>query len=138
MRRFPEPQHFFAAAWQNWDLRSFKEGPRHTLFKHFLSYFQNIGLVELFMIDFYGLQHLCRNLEASNFGSTKPTFWKYERKCLNKVCLGLSLQFEDIVSDSEISSQKLKHSSRQWNIVTCNEILSKRDILSQIVEYCHI
>ena len=35
MRRFPEPPQFFAAGWQNWDLRSFKEGPRHTLFKHF-------------------------------------------------------------------------------------------------------
>ena len=46
MKRFPEPQHFFAAAWQNWDLRSSEEGPKQTLFKHFLSYFQNIGLVE--------------------------------------------------------------------------------------------
>ena len=52
MRRFPEPQQFFAATSQNWDLRSSKEGPRQTLFKQFL--FQNIGLVE-------------PGLEASNF-----------------------------------------------------------------------
>ena len=46
MRQFLEPQQFFAAAWQNRDLRSSKAGPRQTLFKHFLSYFQNIGVVE--------------------------------------------------------------------------------------------
>ena len=34
MRRFPEPQNFFAAALQNWDLRSSKECQR-----------QNIGFV---------------------------------------------------------------------------------------------
>ena len=37
---------FFAVEWQNWDLRSSKEGPRQSLSKEFLTYFQNIGLVE--------------------------------------------------------------------------------------------
>ena len=46
MRYFPEPQQFFAEAWENMDLQSFKEGPKQTLFKYFSSYFQNIGLVE--------------------------------------------------------------------------------------------
>ena len=41
MRRFPEPQHFFAAPRENWDLRCSKEGRRQTLLKLFLSYFQN-------------------------------------------------------------------------------------------------
>ena len=36
----------FAAVWQNLKLRSSKEGPRQTLFNHFLSFFQNIVLVE--------------------------------------------------------------------------------------------
>ena len=45
MRRFPEPQHFFAAAWQNWDLRSSKECPRKMLYKQMFTYFQNIGFV---------------------------------------------------------------------------------------------
>ena len=44
------------------------------------------------MIDHKGGSHLCRNLEASNPGSTKPIFQKYERKCLNEVCLGPFLE----------------------------------------------
>ena len=39
-------QKFFAAEWQTWDLWSYKEGPRHTLYKQFLTYFQKISLVE--------------------------------------------------------------------------------------------
>ena len=45
MRRFPEPQHFFAAEWQNWDLRTPSEGPWEALLKQFLIEFQNLGLV---------------------------------------------------------------------------------------------
>ena len=45
MRQFPEPQNFFAAAWQNRDLRSSKEGPTQSLFKQFLTCIQNIGFV---------------------------------------------------------------------------------------------
>ena len=51
------------------------------------SWIAKIAVNWQFMIDPYGLQHLCRNLYPSNFGSTKPIFWKYEWKCLNKVCL---------------------------------------------------
>ena len=36
---------FFAAAWQNRDLQSSKEGPIQSLFKQFLTYIQNIGFV---------------------------------------------------------------------------------------------
>ena len=45
MRRFPEPQHFIVAAWQNWDLRSSKECPRKMIYKQMFTYFQNIGFV---------------------------------------------------------------------------------------------
>ena len=37
---------YFCWSMTNWDLRSSKKGPRQTLFKHFYSYFLNIGLVE--------------------------------------------------------------------------------------------
>ena len=36
---------FFAAAWQNWDLRSSKKCPRQSLFKQFLTYLKYIGFV---------------------------------------------------------------------------------------------
>ena len=35
MRRFPEPQHFFAAECQNWDLRTPSKGPREASLKQF-------------------------------------------------------------------------------------------------------
>ena len=38
MRRLPEPRHFFAAAWQNWHLRSSKKGPKQTLYIQTLSF----------------------------------------------------------------------------------------------------
>ena len=61
---------FFAAAWQNCDLRSSKEGPRQTLFKHFLSYFQNISLVEL-------------GFEASKFlHKCEPPLWSHTMSSL--------------------------------------------------------
>ena len=58
MRQFPEPQHFFAAAWQNRDLRSSKEGPRQSLFKQFLTYIQNIGFVAP-GFEGFKFQHKC-------------------------------------------------------------------------------
>ena len=45
MRRFPEPQHFFAAGWQNWDFRPSRKGPRWILLIIILVYIKNLALV---------------------------------------------------------------------------------------------
>ena len=45
MRRFPEPQHFFAAGWQNWDFRPSRKGPRWILLIINLVYIKYLALV---------------------------------------------------------------------------------------------
>ena len=45
MRRFPEPQHFFAAGWQNQVFRPSRKGPICLLLIIILVYIQNLGLV---------------------------------------------------------------------------------------------
>ena len=45
-----------------------------------------------FSINLYRLHHLQRNLNPLNPGSTKYIFWKFERNCLSKLCLGPSLE----------------------------------------------
>ena len=45
MRRFPEPQHYFAAGWQNWDFRPSRKGPRWILLIIILVYIKNLALV---------------------------------------------------------------------------------------------
>ena len=47
MRRFPEPQHFYAAEWQKWDFGPSGKGPRWALINIILVYFENLGLVDL-------------------------------------------------------------------------------------------
>ena len=36
--------------------------------------------------------NLCRSLETLHPSSTKPIFWKYERKCFQEACKGPSLE----------------------------------------------
>ena len=47
-----------------------------------------INCCKLTIYDFTGLNIYLLNLNLANPGSTKPIFCKYERKCLNVVCLG--------------------------------------------------
>ena len=47
MRRFPEPQHFYAAEWKKWDFQPSWKGPRWTLINITFVSSKNMVLVDL-------------------------------------------------------------------------------------------
>ena len=77
-----------------------------------MSIYSNFGNLHLTK---KGGSHLSRNLKASNPGSTKPIFWKYERKCLHTVCLGPSLDYRK----SQFSHAAAKECCGAGNLLIC-------------------